>query len=119
MTVSTIIDKINKLKPNALDEKMIIDFINDVEKEIAINIMELIDFELASIENKSVELLAPAPYENVYFDYVAAKIDYFNGDAELYALSSRQFNSTMSDLKSFCIRKGIAPSFKGIKTNYF
>ncbi len=119
MTPSIIIDKINKLKPNAIDEKLIIDFVNDVEKEIAINIMELSDYSLASIENKTNELLAPEPYDGIYFDYVAAKIDYFNGDAELYSLSSRQFNNTMDDLKAFCIRKGLSPSLTQVRTDYY
>lgn len=119
MTPSIIIDKINKLKPNALEEKIIIDFINDVEKEIAINVMHLADYELATIEDKSKPLLAPDPYENIYFDYVAAKIDYFNGDSDMYMLSAQQYNMQMNELKAFCIRKGITPGFKKRPTDYY
>lgn len=119
MNTSKVLDKINRLKPNYLSETDLVELVAEVETEIAINVMGLSEYSIPTIEEKTLELLAPKPYENIYFDYVAAKIDYFNGDAELYSLSSRQFNSMMDNMKSYCIRNGLTPSLVGVRTDYY
>lgn len=101
MTPSIVIEKINRLKPNALQEPDIIDFINEVERDIAFNILGV---PFTPVEDKNAELLAPGPYGNVYFDYISGKIDLINGNVESYSLSAAQFNTTMAELRAYCIR---------------
>ena len=119
MNVSNILDKVGRLKPNALTEDDLIDLINEVEVEIAENVLHLETYALATKEDKGAELLAPKPYEQIYFNYITAKIDYFNGETDFYALTSQQFNNMMKELVAYCIRKGLTPGFTGKRTNYF
>lgn len=119
MTVSKIIDKVKRLKPNALTEEDIIDFVNEVEVDIAINIMGNHSVVLASAENKSLELLAPKLYERIYFDYILAKIDFLNGDSNFYPLTSQQYNMTYGALEAYCIRAGIADLYSEKRKDYF
>lgn len=115
MTISTVIGKVERLKPNAMTAEDLISFINEVERDIVI---EALGQEFTPVTDKNQELSAPELYDNVYFDYVCAKIDYFNGNIDNYSLSSQQFNTTMKGLKGYCIRKGLTPGFTGKRINY-
>lgn len=120
MTVSKVIDKVNRLKPNSMDEADMIELIDNLEMDIAINVYGISETDYIPLtpNDKEVELIAPLPFKEVYFDYVCAKIDYFNNNVDLFALSSAQFNITMSDLKSYCTRKGLTPK-QPTRSSYF
>jgi hypothetical protein len=117
MNASKVIDKLNRLKPNAVSLVDQIDFINEVEKEITYNILYAQTFTPVTEATLNEELLAPEPYTHIYFDYLCAKIDYFNGDIDSFSLTAQQYNITMNSLKSYCIRKGITPSITARATN--
>lgn len=110
MNASIVLDKVGRLKPNALTEDDLIDLINEIERDIAENILHTENYTLVSNENKNVELLAPPIYERIYFEYVCAKIDYF-GDVEFYTLTGQQFNETRKELLAYCIKNGLTKSF--------
>lgn len=116
MTIDKILDMVVRLKPNSLTKVDIVDFINEVEADIIINTLKQ-PFE--RVTEFSQELIAPTPFEHVYFDYLVAKIDFLNGDAEFYSLSSRQYNATMNALVAYCIRNGFAPSMTAKRTDWY
>lgn len=116
MTIAKVLDRVVRLKPNSLTNVDIVDFINEVEADIIINILKQ---PFTPVTDFNAQLIAPTPYDHIYFDYLLAKIDYLNGDAEFYSLSSRQYNSTMNDLTAYCIQNRFAPSFSAKRTDWY
>jgi hypothetical protein len=118
MTISKVISQLNKFKPNSLNDETVVDLVNDIEKAIIDKCGLVEEGNLALVSDKHAELLAPPPHENVYFEYISAKIDYFNGDTDVYSLTSRQFNTTMSDLKKYLVRNGLSKPITAKFTDY-
>lgn len=51
-----------------------------------------------------VELMMPDEHEDVYVKYLAAKIDYYNGESALYANDQTIFEDAWADARSWYIR---------------
>jgi hypothetical protein len=60
---------------------------------------------------EDIELSMPAAHEDVYVKHLCAKIDYFNGETELYANDSVIFDAAMAEARSWYIRKHGAKSY--------
>lgn len=118
MTLTKVIDTLNRLKPSALSDDDIIDMINQLESEIA----ETVLFQpFVPLDNTMMDtpLMAPAPYERIYTEYMSAQIDLINGNIEAYSLSGNQFNNDYEDMKRFCIRTGLTPVYNAKRSDYF
>lgn len=118
MKATKVLNSIRRLKPNALQDDDIFDFLNEIEKIIAMTVVYE-DYVPITDLNRDNELLAPEPYDLIYFDYVASKIDMINGNIEMYSLSSRQFNLTFNDMRDYCIKQAITPPIVGGRADYF
>lgn len=119
MKLSKVIDKIERLNPSTLSPEDLVDEINSLEKNIAIEVLRLEEYQFASLENTDADLLAPEPYGHVYYEYLCARIDYINRDIPSYSVSSSQFNSTYKELEAFCIRTGLTPDTGHTLLDYF
>lgn len=53
---------------------------------------------------KDIDLSMPAEHEDVYVKYLAAKIDYYNNEAKLYANDQAIFADAMQDARAWYIR---------------
>ena len=51
-----------------------------------------------------VELSMPQAHEDIYVKYLAAKIDYYNGETALYANDQTIFEDAWADARSWYIR---------------
>lgn len=51
-----------------------------------------------------IELSMPDEHEDIYVKYLAAKIDYYNGEGELYANDQTIFEDAWADARSWYIR---------------
>lgn len=81
MKVSEAITKANQLRINTLGDDIKAEWLNALEGEVA----ELMDVE-CPVNNfpEDQDLLMPREHEQVYPLYLVAKIDYFNGEFDLY-----------------------------------
>ena len=97
MTISEVIENVRQLKNgyDVTDEQIIAD-INRVEMNIIYNII--------SGRQGDRELLAPAPYDNIYQQYCISQIDMQYEDSERYENSSAMYNNTFMELRAFWYR---------------
>jgi len=51
-----------------------------------------------------IDMLVPAPYENLYVLYVCAMIDFYENETESYANSYTMFNAAYLDFRKYWIR---------------
>lgn len=119
MVLSKILEKINRLKPNALSDTDLVDIVNELEAEIAIEVLKLDEYQLASLDNSGVELLAPKPYDGVYYDYLCAVIDRMSNNLDGYSMTYSQFNANYAEMKAYCMREGLTSSNTIARSEYF
>ena len=62
---------------------------------------------------KNIELSMPAAHEDVYVKYLAAKIDYYNGESALYANDQAIFQDAWADARAWYIRNHGAKNHGG------
>ena len=53
---------------------------------------------------EDIVLSMPAAHEDVYVKYLAAKIDYYNGESALYANDQAIFQDAIADARAWYIR---------------
>jgi hypothetical protein len=104
MTIAQAIAKINTLKPNSYTEEDKIGWLSELDERIK---AEIIDTHESSEEvvfngytadtSVATDLLVPAPYDEVYIQWMESKIDYWNGENKRYNNSISMFNATYSD----------------------
>jgi len=116
MNAMKVIETLDRLKPSAIYESDVISFINMLEADVSKNIL-LVPYEEITASTKTKELLVEPPYDGIYFEYVASKIDMLNSDIESYSLSSAQFNNTFTEYAKHIIRTKPRAPYQ--RTNYY
>ena len=53
---------------------------------------------------EDITLSMPSEHEDVYVKYLAAKIDYYNGESALYANDQAIFQDAMADARAWYLR---------------
>lgn len=104
MKLATLIARINSLRPSQYDESQLVDWINEVEAQVADDVINRawannVEFKPYDISvDGEKELLIPDENCDVYLHYLAAKIDFWNGELERYNNSASMY---MSSWRSF------------------
>lgn len=100
MTIIEAINKIDSLKPNSYSQEDKIAWLNALDSDIKKNVIDThrceheITFD-GYDENTPLDtdLLAPAPYDEMYLHWLEAKIDYSNGEYSKYNNSVITYNT--------------------------
>ena len=107
MTIKELIDKVTSEKPNTFDDAKLIEFINEVEIEVAEQLSE--EFETKyTVDDKAKVLMAPAPYDRLYVSYVKAMVDFANEEYESYANNQAQHVQDFKDFVDWVVREKVA-----------
>lgn len=123
-TVASVIAKLDKLKPNAYEPSDKLAWINELEERIYQDIINQKEGEeevftaFTDATDNITELVVASPYSDVYFQYLAAQIDYNNQDFGLYNNSTAIFNKTLQDYSAFYRRNNRAKSCPQPKYDY-
>lgn len=114
MTLREVIDTIKTEKHTTLSEAKLIEFVNEVEADVAkqLNVPAPV-YKHDHDEEWDKELLVPAPYDGLYISYVKARVDFTNEEYESYQLNVEQHQSDFAEFDSFVVREGVAvkPSY--------
>ena len=99
MTLQEAIAKIDDLKPNQYKHPHKIGWISDLDgriyNEVIKHFKNIDEIEWTPYDentNPSLVLLVPDPYAEIYIYYLAAKIDWFNGEYTRYNNDMSMFN---------------------------
>lgn len=98
-TIKEIIDRVDENKPNAFPTEMKVAWLSLLEGKIAADILAMNIMEIRQLDFKypqclEHEPLITYPHEDIYDNWLIAKIDYENGEYDKYANSMAMFNET-------------------------
>lgn len=101
MTIGEIIKAADRTKPNDFPLSQKVRWIAELDGQIALNIMMMSIEDVKQFryteDDEDVEPLVEFPHDNIYEQYMAAKIDYANGEYSKYQNSSAMFNALYQD----------------------
>lgn len=100
MTIIEAINKLDSLKPNTYSQEQKVSWLNRLDQMILTNIVQLHEgYENVSFTgyhsetDLQTELLAKAPFDEMYLRWMEAQIDYHNGEIKRYNISMPMFNT--------------------------
>ena len=99
MTIKEIIEQVDDTKPNAFSEKTKMAWIAELDGTIAVNVMLMNIVEVQQLQYQHPADLESTPlvrfpHDGLYIQWLRAKIDDANGEAERYENSMAQFNAS-------------------------
>lgn len=105
MTIQKLINKVQEEKPNTFQTEKLIEFINEIEADVAEQVSA--DIPLYTTDNMDEELMAPAPYDRLYVSYLKSQIDYANEEYLSYQLNAEQHMQDFSDFTNWVVREQV------------
>lgn len=102
MTARELLTTIDQMRPNAFTDGEKLQFLNTIEGRIYTEILNraegndltFVPFQEGEEEK---ELIVPIPYTDIYIYYLAAMIDFYNGDSDRYNDTMVLFNQAWED----------------------
>lgn len=128
MTIMDAISRIDSLKPNRYEQVEKVKWLGTLEKRLVDEIFsryELKSEEKEAVENFTVynentpvttELLAKAPYDELYIHWIEAQINYWNGEYPKYNNSIDMFEE---EYKAYRNQFNRTHKPKGTKFKFF
>ena len=96
LTLQQCIDEVDEVKPNAFSNETKTRWLNEIEGKVQTEVMLLAGVDVIQYsypENKDWELLVEPPYDGLYPAYLAARVDFANGEYEKYQNTMQMFNA--------------------------
>ena len=103
MLLLTAIDQAYKTRPNAIHKDILIDqLMRGLEGDVAEMFgVDPPEYTYNASEPEDMELLLPAPYDDVYLWYLCAQIDLMNEETQLYQHDSAVYNAAWERAQSW------------------
>ena len=122
MKISEAISRIDSLKHNTYTEGDKIQWLSRLDTMVKKHIIDThegadVAFTVYNDDtDPQVELLVPAPHDEVYLLWMEAQIHYYNGEYDKYNNAIVMFDASFEDFKNYYNRTHMP---KGTKFNYF
>lgn len=103
MTVAEIIDRFNIERPNQTEDSVKVPWLKQVEWTIYNDVIKMyddVDLELEDFDMDS-ELIVPVPFEDIYINWLDAKIGFNSGDTGRYTRAMTQYNNLLLNYQQF------------------
>ncbi len=88
------------IKPNAFTNEQKTQWINEVEGMVQTQVLLIKSPDIITYTwepDEDPELLANPPHDDIYYKYLIAMIDFFNGEYDKYANTVEMFNAAFSE----------------------
>lgn len=110
MTIQKLINKVQEEKPNSFQTEKLIEFINEIETEVAHELEENFTpyTDVKDEDDNDIVLMAPDHYSRLYVSYLKAMIDYANEEYTSYQLNAEQHGQDFSDFRNWIVRENVA-----------
>lgn len=100
-TLQEVIARVDEIKPNAFSDEIKVSWLNALEGRIVVDVFQLPRAEAIARhhteEDLGQELLVKFPHDDIYEAWLAAKIDFANGEYEKYQNSMAMYNELYED----------------------
>lgn len=103
MTVAEALTRTQALRPHAIDRAALTQHLSVLDGRIRCEIFGENAAGLAPLDEETV-LAAPHPFDTVYEQYLAAKVDAACGEYERYTGEMAAFNETFAALAAYHVR---------------
>ena len=117
MTIAEVISKVDALKPNTYTPEDKIEWLSNLDGRVKAQIIDthecnspIFFYGYHSIADQEMELLVPAPYDEMYLRWLEAMIDYHNSDDERYNNAIMLFNNSYEGYKKHYTRNHMPKS---------
>ncbi len=109
MTIHTCINLVDAMAPNGVEPLVKLRFLGEVEGKVKVELLgespeASIPFDETTAE--TTELCVPHPYDQLYWLYLMAMMDYVNGDTARYENGAALFNIAYQNYGKWLKRKG-------------
>ena len=111
MTIAEAISKVDALKPNTYSVEDKLGWLSTLDTRIMTQIIETHELDEAIYfygyddpEDLEIDLLVPAPYDEMYLRWLEAMIDYHNSEDDRYNNSITLFNNAYEGYKTHYTR---------------
>lgn len=105
MTVSELINKFQRLKPNQMDTADILSWLTNVDQTVTIEILQPRTQESKELPVYTAvddtPLLIPTPYAEAYVFYLAAMVDFWTQDMNGYNNSMYAYSTMFSNYRDY------------------
>lgn len=104
-TIDKVITELQEKKPHVYSDETVADWCSTVDGDVSLSIRGLTDaapYEWPGDRDK--ELLVPSPYDDIYFLFCAAQIDFLNREYGHYANAYAMFNERYNEYAAHYIR---------------
>ena len=110
MTINKAIESALKIHPDTFSDMQKALWISELDGKIALETMHKDSFAPYNFpEDGEKELLAKAPYDNIYELYIIAMSDFFSGETGAYSASSAMFMRAYEEFRKHYIRTHMPP----------
>lgn len=106
MTLKECIEYVDLIKPNAFDEATKTRWVNELEGRVQTEVFLFGPHNITTYtwdRNQDTELFVKPPYEDIYYEYLQARIDYANGEYDKYENTMAMFEAKWTDFKVWFI----------------
>ena len=103
MTVSACLDLVDSMLPNAADASVKRRWLTELEGRIRVERLGEPAGSFPALDADS-DLLVPAPFDQLYWMYLIALIEYTSGDTSRYANAAALFNTAYQSYAKYLIR---------------
>jgi len=104
MTVKEAIEKAKDRKPNAFPDEELIDWLNEFEARVQVELMQIapeavVSYDLADDAEKA--MLLPKPFESMYVDYICMMIQFNQEEWTAYNNTSLMLNASFNEAQKY------------------
>lgn len=121
MKIIDAINRIDSLKHNTYSQSDKVAWLSRLDSMVKKHIIDTHEGETDFVgyddgTDLQTELLVPAPYDEVYLQWMVAQIDYYNGEYDRYNNAIEMFHTAYDSYKNYYNRTHMP---KGKKFKYF
>ena len=103
-TMNTVIEQVDRLKPNAYTDEDKYRWINQLEGLVSAQVFEKDAPEYSLPDDADIPLLVGHPFDDIYELYVSAMIDYYNREYNNYNNAVLMFKERLDQFKAWYIQ---------------
>lgn len=112
LTVRQVLSQVDSLLPNQYPEAQKRRWLTQAEGFV---VREIVGGELPEVLEDNWEMLAQAPYDEMYRHYVEAQIHYANGEVERYNNAGAAWNTAFLGFRNFYTRSHLPTAQTALK----
>lgn len=107
MTLREVIERVDEIKPNAFSEDTKTMWLNECEGMVQTEVLLFASEDILVYDfdaDKDAELLVKPPHDKLYWVYLAAMIDFANGEYNKYQNTMQMFNNSFNEFMGWYAR---------------